>query len=242
MITEENCRTAMLLGSDGVQKLQTAGVLIFGIGGVGGHIAEALARAGIGRITLVDRDDVSLSNINRQTVALHSTLGKAKVDVMADRISDINPTCRIQPVRLFYLPETADRIPFDGYDYIIDAVDNVTAKLSIIRRAVSCNIPVISCMGTGNKLHPELLQIDDLSKTTVCPLARVVRRELRKFGIEHIPVLYSTEEPRKPDVAAAADFLDETAAVPPASVSFVPSVAGLMIAGYVVRNLTKQGL
>lgn len=233
---EEFCRSEMLLGADGMQRLAASHVLLFGVGGVGGHVAEALARCGVGHITLVDRDTVSLSNLNRQIIALHSTVGLPKVQVMRSRILDINSDCRVDARELFYLPETAGEISFDGVDYVVDAVDNVTAKLDIITRAVAGGIPVISCMGTGNKLHPELLQVADLSKTSVCPLARVMRRELRKRGVEHVKVLYSTEEPLHP----AEGEQNAAGHTSPGSVSFVPSVAGLMIAAEVVRTLTGK--
>ena len=233
---EEFCRSEMLLGPDGMERLAASHVLLFGVGGVGGHVAEALARSGVGHLTLVDRDTVSLSNLNRQIIALHSTVGRPKVQVMKERIADISPDCRVDARELFYLPETAGEIAFDGVDYVVDAVDNVTAKLDIITRAVTAGIPVISCMGTGNKLHPELLQVTDLAKTSVCPLARVMRRELRKRGIEHVKVLYSAEEPLRP-----ADGEQNAAGhTPPGSVSFVPSVAGLMIAAEAVRQLTGK--
>lgn len=227
----------MLLGEDGLERLDAARVLLFGVGGVGGFVAEALARAGVGTITLVDRDVVSLSNINRQIVALHSTVGQPKAEVMRRRILDINPDCRVTALELFYLPETAGQVPFEGYDYIIDAVDNVTAKLSIIQRACELGIPVLSSMGTGNKLDASRLRIADLAETRVCPLARVVRRELRARGIEHIRVLYSEEEPRAPRAVPAADAALPAGRTAPGSVSFVPSVAGLLIAGEVVQTL-----
>ena len=233
---EEFCRSEMLLGPDGMKKLAASHVLLFGVGGVGGHAAEALARCGVGHITLVDRDTVSLSNLNRQIIALRSTIGLPKVQVMRSRILDIDPACRVDALELFYLPETAGEISFDGVDYVVDAVDNVTAKLDIITRAVTAGIPVISCMGTGNKLHPELLQVADLAKTSVCPLARVMRRELRRRGIEHVRVLYSTEEPLRP----ADGELNAAGHTSPGSVSFVPSVAGLLIAAEVVRGLTGK--
>ncbi len=232
---EQYTRTAMLLGEDGLQRLRRARVLLFGVGGVGGHVAEALARAGVGALTLVDKDTVSVSNINRQIIALHSTVGLPKVEVMRARIADIDPTCQVTALQMFYLPENADTLPFDGYDYIVDAVDNVSAKLSIVKRAVQLGIPVISCMGTGNKLHPEQLCIADIARTDTCPLARVMRRELRKAGIDHLPVLYSKEPPLPCRYSVAPD--GDTGRLPPGSLSFVPSTAGLMIAGHVVRSL-----
>ncbi len=235
---EENIRSAMLLGEEGLDRLASARVLLFGVGGVGGYVAEALGRCGVGALTLVDRDTVSVSNINRQIIALHSTVGMPKVEAMRRRLLDIAPTCTVTALEQFYLPENADSIPFEGYDYIIDAVDNVSAKLSIIQRATELGIPVISCMGTGNKLHAEQLRIADIADTRVCPLARVMRRELRARGIQHVRVLYSEEEPRKSRIAVPADEI--SGRTPPGSVSFVPSVAGLLIAGEVIRRLTGE--
>lgn len=199
-------RTRLLLGDEGVARLQKAHVLLFGLGGVGSYTAEALARAGVGALTIVDDDTVSESNLNRQLIALRSTLGRPKALVEAARIADISPGCIVTPVRLFYGPDTAAQlpfarpgecadIPFGGYDYIIDAVDTVTAKLEILQRAAAAGIPAISCMGTGNKLHPELLRVTTLEKTQGCPLARVMRRECRKRGLKNVRVVYSTEPP-----------------------------------------------
>ena len=241
-------RTALLLGSDGVERLKNAHVLLFGLGGVGSYTAEALARAGVGALTLVDDDTVSETNLNRQLVALRSTVGKNKAQVAADRIRDIDPDCRVTVVPMFYMPETADRLPFDGpvrYDYIVDAIDTVTAKLEILRRAQAAGVPVISSMGTGNKLHPERLELTMLSKTSGCPLARVMRQECRKRGIRDVRVVYSTEPPisAKGAVEPPAGTADggERPGAPkktvPGSVSFVPGAAGLMLAGAVVRAL-----
>ncbi len=232
---EQHIRTAMLLGEDGLQRLQSAHVLVFGLGGVGGHAAEALARAGVGALTLVDKDTVSLSNLNRQLVALRSTVGQSKAAALQRRIADIDPACRVTALEMFYLPENADSLPFTGYDYIIDAVDSVSAKLEIVTRAAAAGIPVISCMGTGNKLHPELLRIGDIAATHTCPLARVMRRELKARGIAHTQVLWSSEQPLTSRIPAAPE--GPGGRTPPGSVSFVPSAAGLMIAGHVVRAL-----
>ena len=232
-------RTALLLGEDGVERLKKAHVLLFGLGGVGSYAAEALARAGVGSLTLVDDDTVSESNLNRQLVALHSTLGQNKAQVAAARIRDINPDCNVTVAPVFYMPATSHELPFDGpvhYDYIVDAIDTVTAKLEIIRQAQAAGVPVISSMGTGNKLDAARLRIADLADTRVCPLARVVRRELRKRGIAHCKVLFSEEEPRARRTDVPPDPV--TGRCPPGSVSFVPSVAGLLIAGEVVRELT----
>ena len=229
-------REEMMLGTEAVQRLQNSHVIVFGIGGVGSFTAEALARAGIGAITLVDSDAVSVSNRNRQLIALSSTVGKMKSDVMAERIRDINPDCRVTSLPYLYNEESKAQFFYDGcdYNYIVDAIDLVSAKLSLIETALEWNIPIISCMGTGNKLHPELFQITDISKTSVCPLCRVMRKELRARGINHHTVLFSTEEAITP--------LELEAPPPgrrsvPASVSWVPSTAGLMLAGHVVLEL-----
>lgn len=217
-------RTELLLGVNGVQKLKDASVLIFGVGGVGGFAAEAIARAGVGHMTIVDRDVVSESNLNRQIIALNSTVGRPKVDVMKERLLDINPNLQITSLCLFYLPETADIINFKDFDYIVDAVDTVTAKLEIITRAKREGVPVISSMGAGGKLHPEMFEIADIYDTSICPLARVMRKELKKRGVDSLTCVYSKEEPI-------------TADRPPGSISFVPSAAGLILAGEVIRQI-----
>lgn len=235
MSDEALSRTALLLGETAMQRLQAARVAVFGIGGVGGYVAEALARSGVGSLDLFDHDRVSVSNINRQIVALHSTVGRYKTEVMAQRIHDICPATRVWEHRCFFMPDNADEYDFSAFDYVVDAVDTVTAKLTIAEKALAAQVPVISCMGTGNKVDPSQLVITDIAKTTVCPLARVMRRELRKRGIAHLPVLYSTEVPR-----AHVGFSEDTAdSRVPASVAFVPSVAGLMLAGEVVRRLAQ---
>ena len=226
-------RTRLLLGDAGIEKLKNAHVILFGVGGVGGYTAEALARAGVGRLTLVDADAVSDSNRNRQILALCSTVGRPKVQVAAERIADINPDCIVEPVQLFYTLETADQIPFEGADYVVDAIDTVTAKLELIRRAKAAGVPVISCMGTGNKLRPELLQLTTLEKTEGCPLAKVMRVECRKRGLKNVPVVYSTEPARKVTVPD----IEGTGRHAPGSVSFVPGAAGLMLAGKVIRDI-----
>lgn len=213
-------RTRRVIGSEGVSDLQKSRVLIFGVGGVGSYVAEGLARAGIGHITLVDADVVDVTNINRQIPALHSTIGRSKVEVMAERIWDINPECRVQEEQLFFMPED-ETIDFSSYDYVVDAVDTVTAKIEIILRAKQAGVPVISSMGTGNKVNPGMFRITSLEKTKVCPLAKVMRKEMRKRGITDVKVIYSEEEPLSVG----------------GSVSFVPSVAGLMIAGEVVKDI-----
>lgn len=226
---EEFIRTEIILGKTAMEKLKNSRVLVFGVGGVGSYVCEAIARAGVGAITVVDNDTVSISNINRQLIALRSTVGRNKVDVVAERIKDINPLCDVTPLKLFYLPETAGEIDFSEFDFIVDAIDTVTAKLDIICRAKALGIPIISSMGTGNKLNPELLTITDIYKTSVCPLARVMRRELKARGIDELQVLYSQEKPITPDAEEKRI---------PGSVSFVPSVAGLIIGGYVIRKIT----
>lgn len=230
-------RTALLLGEEGVARLRVAHVILFGLGGVGGHVAEALARAGVGQLTLVDADTVAESNLNRQILALRSNLGQPKAQAAAARVRAINPDCRVQPVEMFYLPENADSLPFDGADYVVDAVDTVTAKLEIITRAQAAGVPVISCMGTGNRLHPEMLRLGMLSKTSGCPLARVMRRECRARGLADIPVVYSEEPALTPRPSDADPAPGRRAVV--GSVSFVPGAAGLILAGAVVRAIAK---
>ena len=230
-------RTALLLGEEGVARLRAAHVILFGLGGVGGHVAEALARAGVGQLTLVDADTVAESNLNRQILALRSNLGQPKAQAAAARVRAINPDCRVQPVEMFYLPENADSLPFDGADYVVDAVDTVTAKLEIITRAQAAGVPVISCMGTGNRLHPEMLRLGMLSKTSGCPLARVMRRECRARGLADIPVVYSEEPALIPRPSDADPAPSRRAVV--GSVSFVPGAAGLILAGAVVRAIAK---
>lgn len=220
-------RTEKLIGKENREKLKACRVAVFGTGGVGGFAAEALARAGVGTIDIIDRDKVDITNLNRQIIALHSTVGKSKVSVMKERILDINPQCHVNAIEKFFLPETAGEFDFTQYDYVIDAVDTVTAKLEIISICSRDNIPVISSMGTGNKLHPEMLQIADIYDTKICPLAKVMRKELKKRGIKSLKCVYSQEEPVKTG--------DRT----PASISFTPPVAGMLMAGEVIRNLLE---
>ena len=222
-------RTEMVRGKSGVEKLRSTAVMVLGIGGVGSYTAEALARAGVGKLTLVDKDTVDVTNINRQLPALHSTVGRAKVEVMAERIADIDPDCDVAAEQCFFLPETAEQFDFRRYDYVVDAIDNVTGKLAIIEKAAAEGVPVISSMGTGNKLDPSMFRIATIEETRVCPLARVMRKELRARGIEGVKVLYSEEPPVKGGSSV------------PGSISFVPSVAGLMIAGEVIRDILKFG-
>ena len=222
-------RTQWLIGEDAVENLKRSSVLLFGIGGVGSYTAEALARSGVGKITIVDCDTVSITNINRQIPALTSTVGKNKTDVMAERMRDIAPDAEIETINVFVSPETIDRFDFSKYDFVIDAVDNVTAKLLIIKGCDAIDTPVISCMGTGNKLDPSRFKITDISKTQTCPLARVMRRELKKAGVSKCLALWSDEEPVK---------LQEGERLP-GSISFVPATAGLRIAGEVILRLAK---
>lgn len=228
-------RTRMLIGDEAMSRLADARVAVFGIGGVGGYVVEALARAGIGHLDLIDNDTVSLSNLNRQIIALRSTIGMYKTEAAALRIADISPECEVHTYDVLYLPDTADMFDFTAYDYIVDAIDNVTGKLTLIERARDAEVPIISAMGTGNKLHPELLELADIYDTSVCPLARVMRYECRKRGIPHLKVVYSKEEPLKP-LSQPSD----TAKPVPGSVSFVPGAAGLIIAGEVIRTVSGQ--
>ncbi|MBE7035362.1 MAG: tRNA threonylcarbamoyladenosine dehydratase [Ruminococcaceae bacterium] len=232
---ERFARSYMLLGREAMEKLQNAHVLLFGLGGVGGMAAEALARAGVGALTIVDNDAVSLSNLNRQILATEETLGLSKVEVAKRRIALINPRCRVTMHELFYLPENEDIIT-GAFDYVVDAIDTVTAKIDIIMKAKSLGIPVISCMGTGNKLHPELLEIEDIFKTSVCPLCRVMRTELKKRGCKGLTVVYSKEKPHKTDVSFLQEGESERT---PGSISFVPPAAGLLMASKVVQDLAQ---
>ena len=225
-------RTALLLGDSAVGKLAASRVIVFGLGGVGGYAVEALARTGVGHLDIVDNDVISLSNLNRQLYALHSTVGMSKVDAATQRILDINPACEVTGHKMFYLPETADSIDLSAYDYIVDCIDTITAKIELIVRAQAIGAPVISSMGTGNKLDPSKLQVADISKTSVCPLARVMRTELRKRGLHHLKCVFSTEEP-------ATAVVQDGSRHAPGSVAFVPSVAGLMIAGEVIKDLIR---
>lgn len=230
-------RTAYLIGDEAIRRLSLARVILFGVGGVGSYCAEALARAGVGTITLVDPDSVSESNINRQLIALSSTVGMNKAEVMRRRIADINPDAKVTALPLFYLPENADSVELSDYDLVIDAIDTVSAKIELAVRADAAKVPIIAAMGAGNKLHPELFEIADISKTEVCPLARVMRTELRKRGISHMTVVYSKEPPISP--RAATDSVDETGKrQTPGSISFVPSTAGLLLASEAIRVLT----
>lgn len=225
-------RAELLLGEEALEKLRSARVALFGIGGVGSFAAEALARGGVGHITLVDGDTVSITNINRQLIALHSTVGKEKTAVMAERIADISPETEVKTYPVVYGAENRDLLDFSIYDYVIDAIDTVTSKLILIEEAKKAGVPVISCMGTGNKFHPERFEVTDISKTSVCPLAKVMRKELKVRGIKNVKVVYSKEEPQKP--AASTETGKRQI---PGSLSFVPPVAGLLLAGEVIRHI-----
>lgn len=222
-------RTSNLIGEKAVERLQKAKVLVFGLGGVGGHVCEALARSGVGHLGIVDKDVVDITNINRQIIATHATVGRLKTEVMKERLLSINPQIVIDEYPMFFLPENEKNIDFTKYDYIVDAVDTVTAKLCIIQCSKAANVPLISSMGTGNKLDATQFEVTDISKTSVCPLAKVMRKELKNRGIYGVKVLYSKEEPLKNPEA------EDTRT--PASIAFVPSVAGLIIAGEVIKDL-----
>ena len=233
---ERFCRTELVLGREAMERLKSASVAVFGIGGVGSYAAEALARSGVGRLMLVDDDTVAESNINRQLIALTSTVGREKALVMRDRALDINPDINIDARPVRFDESTVSQFDFFGYDYIVDAIDSVTSKILLIERAKAAGVPIICSMGTGNKLHPECFCIEDISKTTVCPLARVVRRELKKRGIEGVKVLYSKEPAIAPKEESDEELLPGKHRIT-GSVAFVPSVAGLMLAGEVIRNI-----
>jgi len=234
-------RTEMLLGTEAMECLKNSHVIIFGIGGVGGYVAEALARSGIGKFTLVDNDTVSQSNINRQIIATGDTIGRDKVMVMKERILSINPEAEIITEKCFYLPENAGKFDFSAYSYVVDAIDTVTAKIDLILKAQSAGVPVISCMGTGNKLDPSKLEITDIYKTSVCPLAKVMRKELRVRGVKHLNVLYSKEEPVMPltELLPEEEVKSGRRGIP-GSTAFVPPAAGLLIASRIVRELAQS--
>ena len=239
-------RTRILVGEKNMDRLARAHVAIFGIGGVGGYVTEALARAGIGALDLVDHDQVELSNLNRQIIALHSTLGMDKVDAARARILDINPHCRVVTHKDFFLPETADRFDFSEYDYVVDAIDTVSGKIALILHAQAAGVPVISCMGAGNKLDPSAFRVADLYSTNVCPLAKVMRRELKKRGVKKLKVVYSEEKALVPDTEETEDLgssgkeeFGSRRRQTPGSMSFVPAAAGLVLAGEVIRDLME---
>ena len=243
-------RTEMLLGSQGLDRLRQARVAVFGLGGVGGYVAEALARSGVGTLDLIDNDRVALSNLNRQIISLHSTLGQPKVEAAAARIKDINPDITLNLHRCFYLPQTREEFDFTAYDYAADCIDTVTGKLDLVMQCRAAGTPIISAMGTGNKLDPSKLRVSDIYETSVCPLARIMRKELRKRGVEKLQVVWSTEEPREPLFAPEQE--DAPTEGPeaygskrrsiPASTAFVPPAAGLLMASVIVRYLAEKPL
>lgn len=235
---EELIRTAMLLGEDGVENLQKKRVAVFGLGGVGGYVAEALARSGIGALDLIDHDTVSKSNLNRQIIATYDTIGRPKTEVMKERIASINKDCRVRTYEEFYLPEKASGFPFGEYDYVVDAIDTVTAKIDLAVRLEQMGVPLISSMGTGNKLNPAMLEVTDIYKTSVCPLAKVMRRELKKRGVKKLKVVYSKEEAMTPHKLVEEDNARKAT---PGSTAFVPASAGLLIASEVVKDLWGAG-
>lgn len=234
-------RTELLVGADSMKRLAHSHVAVFGIGGVGGYAVEALARSGVGRLDLIDHDKVDITNLNRQIYALHSTLGRYKTDVAKERILDINPKAEVRVFRLFYLPRTAGQFDFAQYDYVVDAIDTITGKLMLIEQAQAAGTPIISAMGAGNKMDPSAFQVADIYETSVCPLAKVMRRELKKRGIKKLKVVYSKEQPHRPALLPQEDENKQPSCgrdkVTPGSFSFVPSAAGLILAGEVVKDL-----
>jgi len=237
---EQFSRTEMLLGEEAMNKLKNSHVAVFGIGGVGGHVVDALVRSGVGTITVVDKDTVSVSNINRQLIANHETVGREKVAVMEEHIRRINPDCKVIKHACFYLPDTAELFDFSAYDYVVDAVDTVTAKISLVERALAVGVPIISSMGAGNKLNPADFEVADIYKTSVCPLAKVMRRELKKRGVKNLKVVYSKEEARTPKETelGKAEQANQKKIIP-GSIAFVPSVAGLILASEVIKDLCE---
>ena len=237
-------RTKLLLGQDGIDKLQASKVAVFGVGGVGGYVCEALVRSGIGTFDIIDNDKVCESNINRQIIATTKTIGRDKVDVMRERMQDINPDVTVNIHKCFFLPENADEFPFEEYDYVVDAVDTVTAKIALVMKCKEKNVPISSSMGAGNKLDASAFKVSDIYKTKVCPLAKVMRHELKKRGVKKLKVVYSEELPLTPvnDGTNVCEKEDSTIVkrATPGSVAFVPSVAGLIIAGEVVKDLTNE--
>lgn len=232
----EFSRTELLIGSEAVGKLKNSHIAVFGIGGVGGYIAEALARSGVGKLDIFDNDTVSLTNINRQIIATHKTIGMPKVEAMKQRIADINPSAQVNAYQTFYMPENSSEFDFSKYDYIADAVDTVTAKIEIAVQAQKCGTPLISSMGAGNKLNPAMFEVSDIYKTSVCPLAKVMRRELKARGIKKLKVVYSKEQPLKP--AGETEEIPVKRAVP-GSTAFVPSVAGLIMASEIIKDIIR---
>ena len=245
-------RTELLLGKEAMDKLANSKVAVFGVGGVGGYVCEALARSGVGSFDLIDDDKVCLTNLNRQIIATRKSVGKYKTDVMKERILDINPDAKVEMHKCFFLPENADEFPFDSYDYVVDAVDTVTAKIELVLQSQKKGVPIISSMGAGNKLDGSMFQVADIYKTKVCPLAKVMRRELKKRGVKKLKVVYSEEQPVRPLEDMSISCRTQCICPPgaqhkcterrdiPGSVAFVPSVAGLIIAGEVIKDLSRQ--
>lgn len=241
-MNERFSRTELLIGTDSMKRLQQSRVAVFGVGGVGGYVVEALARSGVGMLDLIDNDTVSVSNINRQIIATEKTIGRSKVDVIKERVMDINPDIIVRTFETFYMPDTAQQFDFTKYDYVVDAIDTVTGKIALVMQAEEAGTPIISSMGAGNKLDPAAFQVSDIYKTSVCPLAKVMRRELKKRGVKKLKVVYSQEKPLTP---IAPDEKNAEEPAPgrrqvPGSIAFVPSVAGLIIAGEVVKDLIKK--
>ncbi len=244
-MSDQFIRTRLLVGDEPLERLKNAKVAVFGVGGVGGYAVEALARSGVGTLHLYDDDTVSESNLNRQLAALHSTIGQPKAEVMAQRVRDINPACQVEAIRLFYLPQNADQVDLSPYNYVVDCIDTVAAKLELVTRCNTLQVKIISAMGTGNKFDPSALVVTDISKTQGCPLARTVRKELRKRGIHHLKVVYSTELPASPLASVDCEPPQTTETRPgstarrdtPGSTPFVPAAAGLLLASAVVREL-----
>lgn len=232
-------RTELLLGSEAMNKLKNSRVAVFGLGGVGGYVVEALARSGIGALDLIDHDTIGETNLNRQLLATHSTLGMSKAQAAATRVRDIDPNIRVTVHETFYLPDTANQFNFRDYDYVVDAIDTVTGKLMLIRQAKDAGTPIISSMGTGNKLDPTAFRVADISETSVCPLARIMRKECKKRGIGKLKVVYSTEDPIPSRVDETQEAIPEGRRALPGSIAFVPSVAGLILAGEVIKDLVK---
>ena len=241
-MADQYSRTQLLLGADRLEKLRNARVAVFGLGGVGGYAVEALARSGVGQLDLVDDDVINLTNLNRQVLALHSTIGMPKVEAAKRRILDIDPTIQVRTYQTFYLPETSGEFDFSMYDYVVDAIDTVTGKLELIARAKSAGVPIISCMGTGNKLDPADFRVSDISKTRGCALARIMRKECAKRGIKGVKVVWSEELPLEPHIDPSADPESHregsSRRALPGSTAFVPGVAGLIMAGEVIRDLS----
>ncbi len=233
-MSEQFSRTKLLLGEAALQKLAQSHVAVFGIGGVGGYAVEALARSGVGKLDLIDNDTVALSNLNRQIIATHKTLGKYKVDIAAERIAEINPQCQVKTFKTFYLPDNKDEFNFKQYDYIIDAIDTVTGKIGLVMAANEAEIPIISAMGAGNKVNPAAFEVADIYQTSVCPLAHVMRKELRRRGIERLKVVYSKE---KPIISRSAITENTNGKMPPGSTAFVPPIVGMIMAGEVIKDL-----